>query len=404
MTPSPDAAPTDGPPLAGIRVIDFSRVLAGPYCTAMLADLGADVIKIEPPGGDDQRSMGVIRAGESANFALINRSKRSLALDMKTAEGQSIARDLAMGADIVVENFRPGVAARLGIGAAALCAENPRLIYLSISGFGQSGPLADRPSYDVVTQAMTGLMSLTGDPDGPPMLVGESIADVSAGVFAAFAATTALYQRAQSGRGQYIDVAMFDCLLSMMPTAMARYLGEGRVPTRHGNRHALTAPFGAYRAADGHFMLAVANNALFKRLAGAIGRQDWVDNPDFASVKARAARRDILAEGIEAWASSRKVEDVVALLLDAGVPASPIWDTGQAIDSDQAAHRGLFTPVDHPAFEGLRAPRQPAHFSRATTLPPRPAPALGADGAEVLAELLDFAPERIADLRARGII
>jgi len=404
MTPSSDAVPAAEPPLAGIRVVDFSRVLAGPYCTAMLADLGADVIKIEPPGGDDQRSMGVIREGESANFALINRSKRSLVLDLKAPEGQRIAGDLAAHADVVVENFRPGVAARLGIGAEALCASNPRLVYVSISGFGQDGPLADRPSYDVITQAMTGLMSLTGTADGPPMLVGESIADVSAGIFAAFATTTALYQRERTGHGQHIDVAMFDSLLSMMPTAMARYLGEGKVPTRHGNRHALTAPFGAYRAADGHFMLAVANNALFKRLALAIGRPDWADSPDFGNVKARAARRDVLAEGIEAWASSRNVAEIVEQLLDAGVPASPIWDAGQAIDSDQAAHRGLFRPVAHPAFEGLRAPRQPAHFSGGTTLPPRPAPALGADGDAILAELLDFPPERIADLRARGII
>lgn len=391
-------------PFGDIRVLDFSRVLAGPYCTAMLADLGADVIKVEPPGGDDQRAMGVVRDGESANFALINRGKRSIRLDLKSPAGLGLAHALAAQADVVVENFRPGVAARLGIGHEQLRSVRPDLIYCSISGFGQEGKLADRPSYDVVTQAMSGLMSVTGEADRPPMLVGESIADVSSGVFAAFGIASALYHRARTGQGRYLDVAMFDVLLGMMPTAMARYLGRGEVPGRHGNRHALTAPFGAYRARDGFFILAVANNALFRRLAQVMARGDWVEGPEFATVQSRAARRELLASGIEEWASDRSVAEVVSVLLDAGVPASPIWTVAEAMESEHARQRELVRPVAHPVFADFRAPTQPVRFGGLARPAPRPAPGLGADGADILREVLKLDPDSIEAHRRDGTI
>ncbi|SEP03435.1 Crotonobetainyl-CoA:carnitine CoA-transferase CaiB [Salinihabitans flavidus] len=384
--------------LEGIRIVDFSRVLAGPYCSALLGDLGAEVIKVEPPQGDDQRQMGVIREGESVNFALLNRGKKSVCLDLKTPEGLDAARRLAATADAVIENFRPGVAARLGISYDDLRQVKPDLIYCSISGFGQEGPLSKRPSYDVIAQAMSGMMSITGAVDGPPMLVGDAIADVSAGMFAAFGIAIALFHRERSGEGQYLDVAMLDSLLTMMPTALARYQGLGEAPGRSGNRHPLTEPFGAYTAKDGQFIVAAANNSLFARLCGAIGRPEWVTDPRFASVQSRTANRAVLAAGLEGWAAERTVEEVVEALLAAKVPSSPIWDLAVAAESAHCGARGVFRPLAHDVFGGLRAPEQPVHFAGWPRGIPTRAPARGADTEAVLGNLPRMDPDRIARL------
>lgn len=386
--------------LAGLRIVDFSRVLAGPYCSAMLADLGAEVIKVEPPHGDDQRMMGVIRDGESANFAIINRGKKSVCIDLKTPEGLAAARALAATADVVIENFRPGVAARLGIAYDDLRALKPDLIYCSISGFGQKGPLSERPSYDVIAQAMSGLMSITGNADGPPMLVGDSIADISAGVFSAFGISVALLHRERTGEGQHLDVAMLDSLLTLMPTALARYQGQGKAPMRNGNRHSLTAPFGTYAASDGHFIVAVANNALFRRLCSAIDRHDWAEDPRLATVQGRTANGDEIATGLEAWAADKTVETVVDTLLEAKVPSSPIWNIEEAVESDHCRERQVFRPLNHAVFEGLRAPEQPVHFSGAARGAATAAPARGADTETILRDLLDLPEERLASLVA----
>lgn len=384
--------------LDGIRIVDFSRVLAGPYCSALLGDLGAEVIKVEPPHGDDQRHMGVLRDGESVNFAMLNRGKKSVCLNLKDPEGLQTARRLAATADVVMENFRPGVAARLGISYDDLRAQKPDLVYCSISGFGQEGPLSKRPSYDVIAQAMSGLMSLTGDADGPPMLVGDAIADVSAGMFAAFGIAVALLHRERSGEGQYLDVAMLDSLLTMMPTALSRYQGLGEAPARSGNRHPLTEPFGAYAAKDGHFIVAVANNALFVRLCTAIDQSDWATDPRFASVHSRTANRDILAAGLETWAATRTVAEVVDILLAAKVPSSPIWDLSEAVESDHCSARTVFRPLAHDVFGGLRAPEQPVHFAGRPRGQPTKAPAQGADTASVLRDGLGLDAEQIERL------
>jgi CoA:oxalate CoA-transferase len=218
--------------LNGLRVLDFSRVLAGPFCTALLADLGAEVIKVEPPGGDDYRHIGPFKQGESALFLLMNRGKKSLTLNLKSARATALAQDLAGTSDVVVENFKPGVAGRLGVDHETLRAINPRLVYASISGFGQSGPLADRPAYDIIAQAMAGLMSVTGDPEGPPTRTGESMADLCGGLYAAWAITAALFARERSGQGRRIDVAMFDSIFSLLPTALAQYLYAGGTRSR----------------------------------------------------------------------------------------------------------------------------------------------------------------------------
>jgi CoA:oxalate CoA-transferase len=301
---------------------------------------------------------------------------------------------------VVIENFRPGVAERLGIGYGELRALKPDLVYCSISGFGQTGPLSRRPSYDVIAQAMSGLMSITGAADGPPMLVGDSVADVSAGIFAAFGIATALFHRARTGEGRYLDVAMLDSLIAMMPTALSRYQGQGVAPMRHGNRHALTEPFGTYAASDGHFIVAVANNQLFARLAKAIGQPDWATDPRFASVQARTANRADIAAGLEAWAARHTVDEVVATLLEAQVPSSPIWDIADAVESEHCAQRGVFRPLAHDVFKTLRAPEQPVHFAGSPRGTPTQAPARGADTAAILRDLPGLSDTQRARLTA----
>ena len=238
-------------PLDGIRVLDFTRVLAGPYCTALLADLGADVLKVESPQGDDYRYIGPFYENElSAVFETVNRGKRSLVLDLSTPAGQELAIRLAQDADVVVENFRPGVVDKLGIGWGRLSPFNAGLVYVSISGFGQGGPNAGRPAYDIIVQAMTGIMTITGDPEGPPTLIGESIADVASGLFASWSVLAALVERTRTGRGRRIDVAMFDAMIALQPLVVTRYLATGIASKRVGNRHAQSAPFGAFKAAE----------------------------------------------------------------------------------------------------------------------------------------------------------
>ncbi|PND35942.1 CoA transferase [Achromobacter pulmonis] len=390
--------------LQGLRVLDFTRVLAGPYCTAMLADLGAEVIKVEPPQGDDQRHMGRMVQGESTNFILNNRGKKSVRLDLKHAEGQRIARELAARSDVVIENFKPGVADRLGIGYAELAGRKPDLVYCSISGFGQNGPNAGRPSYDVVAQAMSGMMSLTGEADGAPTLIGESVGDICAGMFAAWGIMAALYDRERSGRGRHIDVAMFDALLAMQPTALAQYLFGGVPPVRVGNRHPLSSPFGAYAARDGHLVIAAANDKLFQAVADTIGRPDLPADPRFGSDGERSRNDAELRPLIEAWSTTQSVEEAVAALTRAGVPAAPIQDTAQAIDSEQARVRRLATRALHPVLGEVELVEQPVHFSGVARGRLDGAPTLGQHSASVLAEVLGMDAAAIDGLRAAGVI
>lgn len=370
-------------PLDGLTVLDFSRVLAGPFCTAMLCDAGADVIKVESPEGDEYRRVGPFVDDESALFGFANRGKRSIVLNLKDERDLRTARELAASVDVVVENFRPGVANKLGIGYAQLSASNPALVYLSISGFGQTSPLRDRPAYDIIIQAESGLMSINGEPDGQPTLVGEAIADVGAGLYGAWAIATALWQRERTGRGCHIDLAMFDALLSLLPTVACRYLATGEVPQRMGNRHALSAPFGAYRTADGHVVIAILNEALFLKFAEAMGQPSLAADERFANDPTRAANEPALRERIEKWTRQLTTSQVVHALNEAGIPVAPIATVSAAIDSEHAAQRMLFRRSE----EGVRLPEQPAHFS--STLRGRPVrvPRLGEHTAEILASI-----------------
>lgn len=373
-------------PLDGLRVLDFTRVLSGPYCTALLADLGADVLKVEPPHGDDYRHIGPFYPdGSSALFETVNRGKRSVVLDLSNERHRDLALDLATGADVVVENFRPSVAEKLGIGWKQMSARNRRLVYASISGFGQDGPNARRPAYDIVVQALSGIMSVTGEPQGAPTLIGESIADVATGLFGSWAILAALYDRDRSGEGRHIDVAMFDSMIAFQPLVVARYLATGNVPQRVGNRHPLSAPFGAFRAADKLFVLAVLNPKLFEALATLIERPDLLNDPRFGTDSERLSNESVLREAIEGWSMKRNAAEAVAALVAAGVPAAEVSDMKGALDSDQARARSPLQDVR--AKRGaMKVPEQPARFDRAPRGGLAPAPQLGAETETLLAD------------------
>lgn len=390
-------------PLDGLRVIDFSRVLAGPFCTALLGDLGADVVKIEPPAGDDYRAVGPFTDdGESGLFAAMNRNKRSIVLDLKTEAGRELAHALCVDADVVVENFRPGVADKLGIGYAALSERNPLLVYASVSGFGQTGPESHRPAYDIILQAMCGLMDATGSPDGAPTMIGESVSDAVSGLFASWGVLAALLAREKSGKGTHVDVSMFDATLGLSATLVARYAATGIAPRRVGNRHPSSAPFGAYRAADGFFVVAVLNNRLFATFAQAIGAPHLADDPHFASDASRCRHEADLRVEIEAWSSTRTVEEVNRLLGAAGIPVAPIRNLQEALESQHASHRGVLTdvPLEHVGTM-RRLPSQPVKFSAYEANRVTLAPRLGAH-ANTLLQQLGYDDEDIDALRRRG--
>ena len=312
--------------LQGVRVLDISRVLAGPHCTAMLADLGADVIKFEvPEEGDDARHLGPFLDGESVYFGLINRGKRSVEIDFKNPAQRQRFYELVADADVLVENFRPGVTQRLGIDFDSLKQHNPRLIYASISGFGQQGPLSKRPAYDIVAQAMSGLMSVTGFAATGPTRSGEAIGDLCAGVYAAWAISSALFARERHAPGaQYIDVAMFDVLFSLQVTGLSNLYAKGVAPGLVGNRHPVSTPFDTYRAADGLVVIAVASNRLFERLCQCMGQPELASDARFIDDSQRTLHEPALHAAIESWTAQHSVEQLCDGLLDAGVPSSPV--------------------------------------------------------------------------------
>jgi CoA:oxalate CoA-transferase len=392
------------PPLHGIRILDFTRVLSGPFCTAMLADLGAEVVKIEPPQGDDYRHIGPFKNGESALFSVVNRNKKSVALDLTQPAARTLAQDLAAQCDVVVENFRPGVAAKLGIDYTTLAALNPRLVYASISGFGQTGPASHRPAYDIVMQALCGLMENTGEPDGAPTMVGEAATDVLTGMFASWAVLAALYQREREGQGQHVDVAMYDATLSFLVTSVARFLFTGIAPRRVGNRHPLSAPFGVFKANDGFYVLAVLNDKIFHGMLDALQRTDLKTDARFADDSLRAANEAALRAEIERWSGAQSVAAVVSIMEAAGVPAAKIANIESALQSPQAQARELLRPVQGGRVPGLTLPSQPAKFSGHTAAPIRGAPGLGEHNADVLGAWLGIAKERIAELHQIGIL
>lgn len=385
-------------PLDGIKILDLTRVLAGPYCTALLADLGAEVIKLEPVRGDEYRHIGPFVEGESALFALNNRGKKSISLNLKDPEGLALARQIAGQCDVLVENFRPGVAEKIGLGPDVLHADNPGLIYARISGFGQTGPFRDLPAYDLVVQAMSGLMAATGEEGGAPLKTGESIADLMGGLFGSWAIMAALVRRGRTGHGAVLDVAMYDALYSLLTTSHALHFYGGQVPQRVGNRHPLSTPFGCFHTRDGQVVIAVLTPAQFARLADLIGHPTLPSEARFATDEARTAHEPELRAIIEAWSGMMSTEEAMIALAEAQLPSAPIWDIAQASTSEHAAARRLVKSGARPVV------CQPVWFDGAKPEAGNSAPGLGADQAEVLAQFCGIDPAAISDLKARGVL
>jgi CoA:oxalate CoA-transferase len=331
-------------PLAGIRVLDLTRVLAGPYCTMLLADLGAEVVKVErPDGGDDARHFGpFLPGGESAYFASINRGKKSVTLDLKDGSDRAMFLCLVDRADVLVENYRPGTMEHLGLASATLRARNPRLIYASATGFGRTGPDARRPAYDVIVQARSGLMSLTGHDASAPARVGSSISDILAGLYTALGIAAALRQRERSGEGCDLDLAMLDCSVSVLENAIARYAVTGIVPGPLGTRHPSIAPFQAFQAADGPLVIAAGNDVLWRRLCAVLDAPDLLGDPRLASNADRAANLGYLEERLNDRLRHLPVREWLVRLDAAGVPATPICDLAQVVADPQLEARGVW--------------------------------------------------------------
>ena len=368
--------PTSGP-LSGLLVADFSRVLAGPFAAMMLADLGARVIKVEHPGaGDDSRSYGPFLDGRSLYFARVNRGKESIALDLKAPADLAVARTLVGHADVLVENFRPGVMERLGLGWAAAAAINPRLVYCSISGFGHTGPWRERPAYDAVVQGMSGIMSVTGAPDGPPVKPGVPVADLSAGLFAFGGITSALLGRATTGVGTHLDIAMYDATVSLLEGAALSWLATGQDPGRIGNAHFAIAPFDTFSCSDRDITICAANDVLFGVLVTALGVPQLATDPRFATNALRHVAREPLKDELEAVLIGAPAAHWLDVLSAAGVPCGPISDVAEALGSDQARVRNLVVDAG-----GLPVPGNPVKTSAYPDPVVRPpAPALDEHG------------------------
>ncbi|MEO7392509.1 MAG: CaiB/BaiF CoA-transferase family protein [Ramlibacter sp.] len=389
----------------GLRILDLTRVMSGPYCTAMFADLGAEVVKIESPGvGDEARLFAPHVQGESTYFALLNRGKKSVTVNLKSAQGLDLVRELARQSDVLVENFRPGVMDRLGLDYARLSQDNPRLIYASISGFGQAGPFRDLPAFDLVIQAMSGLMSITGERDGRALAVGESMADVCTGMFAAFGVASALYDREHSGKGRQLDVAMLDSVFSMLVTSLSRQLFTDRKPGRVGNRHPETYPVDSFEASDGVVVLVGFTDATAVRILNVIGRPDLASDPRFQGNAARNAHETQLRALIGEWTRSRTRAQVLEALRGADVPTAPVWSLDELFASGHLEARDLVRPATHSTLGDIQVVPQPVKFSDVPVAGVPRSPTLGEDTDEVLTELLGLDAIQIAALRAAKAI
>jgi crotonobetainyl-CoA:carnitine CoA-transferase CaiB-like acyl-CoA transferase len=390
---------TQAGPLAGVRVADTTHMLAGPYATWIMGALGAEVIKVEVPGrGDFTRRVAPFLGDDSIYFLSVNRNKRSITLNLKHAEGREAFLRLVERCDVVVENNRPGVMERLGLGYAAVAQRNSRIVYASVSGFGQSGPYSARPAFDAVVQAMAGTMSITGEEGRGPVRVGASIGDMSAGLFAIVGILSALQERQRTGRGAYVDVAMLDAQLALLENAVARYLNAGELPRRLGSRHPLIAPFQAFPTADDPIVVCVDTEAQWERLCAVLRRTDLVGHPAFTDGNARVRNHAQLEPLLIECFRKRGRAEWLALLEQAEVPAGPINSIAEVVADPQVTARGMISAAGEGRFVA-----QPIRMPGRDFAPERPAPALGADTDQVLREL-GYDSEAIAHLRAAGAL
>ena len=399
-----DGSETMSAALEGIRVIDLTRAMAGPFCCMLLGDMGADVIKVEPPGGDGARHAGTMLApGVSAAYLAPNRNKRGITLDLKRPEAVAVLARLVATADVLVENYRPGVTRRLGIDHERLRPINPRLIYCSISGFGQTGPYASRPGYDLIGQATSGIMSATGGPDGPPIKVGVPIASMGAGLFAVVGILCALRARRVTGRGQHVDTSLFEAGLALSAWEATEYWYTGQIPRRLGTAHRLSAPYQAFRASDGHLTVGAGNSRLWPRFCEVLGLSPLVDDARFKTVGDRVKNQRELERLVEAVTARHTRAHWLEKCEASGIPAGPIYTVPEALADAHAQARGMTQEYDYPGVGRVKTLGNPVKLSRSPVRAPKGAPRLGEDNEALFAEL-GYGRGEIDALRARGAI
>lgn len=392
--------------LADVKVLDLTRVLAGPFCTMMLADMGAEVIKIERPGkGDDTRQMGPFQNGESAYYMNLNRNKKGVTLNLKHPHGKKLFLELVAKADVVMENYRPGTMEKLGLGYDVLKKTNPGIVYASISGFGHYGPYKDRPGYDIIAQAMGGLMSTSGWPGGEPTRTGTAMGDVLAGLSAAIGILAALHNRTLTGQGQAVDVALVDSVVASLEIINMIYLVEKRLPQRIGNRYESTYPYDSFKAADGSLVIGTANDKLWHLLCKAMEQPDLCSRQEFLTVPDRVAHHAELKKIIEAWTMKYKVADIVDQLLNQGIPCAPIYGIDQVVhDPHIAGAREMFVEIEHPKAGPIKVTGSHIKLSETKPSVKTPSPLLGQDNKKIFAEWLGLEPAELSRLKEQGVL
>lgn len=397
---------TDNQPLKGIRVLDLSRILAGPYCSMMLGDLGADVIKVEQPKvGDGTRQWGPpFKGGESAYFMCVNRNKKSITVNLKHSEGIKIVKELTRRSDILIENFRYGTMDKLGLDYQAVSRINPRLIYCSISAFGTTGPYRQLPGYDFLVQAMGGIMSITGEPEGPPMKVGVAIVDVTAALYAAIAILSALMNREKTGEGQKVETSLLESQVAWLINVGSNYLISGKVPQRYGNAHPNIVPYQVFKAKDGYIALAVGNDLQWKKFCELAGVETLAENPRFKTNPDRVENRKELMEILDEVILKKKKEEWVKLCRDNGIPCGPINTIDKVFNDPQVLDRDMVLEVDHPTAGKIKLAGIPMKFSRTPGLIKSSPPLLGEHTDEVLSDLLGYNRQQILRLREEEAI
>ncbi|MDR1874281.1 MAG: CoA transferase [Synergistaceae bacterium] len=392
--------------LEGLVVLDLTRVLAGPFCSMMLADMGAFVIKIEEPKkGDDTRSMGPFKNGESAYYMNLNRNKKGVTLNLKHPKGKKIFLNLVEKADVVLENYRPGVMEKLGLGYESLKEVNPRIIYGAVSGFGHTGPYSQKPGYDIIAQAMSGLMSTTGWPGGSPTRTGTAIGDVLGGLSLAVGILSAVCRRSRTGAGQKVDIALVDSAVASLEIINMIYTVEGRLPGRIGNRYESTYPYDSFSAADGELVIGAGNNRLWRALCDVMNRPDLKEDARYLNVYDRVDYHAEIRVAVDEWIASKKREDVVRELSEAGIPCAPVYDIRQVVEDPHiAGAREMFVEMDHPTAGRVKLTGSHLKFSDTPASLRTPSPSLGQHNEEIYGAYLGLAPEEIASLKEEEVL